>query len=139
MSDSEDPTSISEEDITAEDIRELVETRKEEVELEKEKQITRRQELESEERQAKRALEAQIEDRERQRDYQDRIDKRNQRYGLAIIILLLIFFGYLVWQGETQMVFEIIRILVYGGAGWFAGNSVGKAQAERQSVDGSSR
>ena len=81
MSDSEDPTSISEEDITTEDIRELVETRKEEVELEKEKQITRRQELESEERQAKRALEAQIEDRDRQRDYQNRIDKRNQRYA----------------------------------------------------------
>ena len=37
MSDSEDPTSISKEDIIAEDIRELVETRKEEVELEKEK------------------------------------------------------------------------------------------------------
>lgn|GEM_PF-2637240 len=49
-------------DLTAEDIRELIEAQKEEVELERERQKTRRVELESEERKAEQALEAQLKD-----------------------------------------------------------------------------
>lgn len=131
-----DPDSGSgglEDDITAEDLRELVEARKEEVELEKVKQVTRRKELESEERHAKRSLEAQMEDRSDKRDHQNRIHERNSRYGLVIIVLVLIFFGYLVWLGHTEIVYEIVRVLLYGGAGWVAGQSFGRAKASLQS------
>lgn len=117
-------------DLTREDIRDLIEAQKKEVELEREKQETRRLELEYEERQAKRSLEAQLEDREQAREFQQEKDKREQKYGLVLIVAVLIFLGYLVWLGHTEMVFEIIRILVYGGAGWTAGRSVGKASAQ---------
>lgn len=135
MSDSGEDSDASQEELTSADIRRMFEAQKEQAEVEKEKQVTRRKELEYQKEQAERALETQLEDRDRQRDHENRIDRRNQRYGLVIITLLVIFFGYLVWLGETAMVTEIIRILIYGGAGWFAGNSVGKAQAGMNASD----
>lgn len=134
MADADD--SSDKDDLSPEDLRDLIDVQREELEVEKEKQETRRMELESQERQAKRALEAQLQDREQQREFQDRKSKREQRYGLGYVALFLIFFGYLVWLGYTEIVYEIIRILVYGGAGWAAGNSVGRAQARRGSANG---
>jgi hypothetical protein len=120
-------------DVTGEDIRELIETQQKRVEVEKEKEETRRLELESEERKAKRAIEAQLKDRERAREFQDQIDQRNQRYGTALIFLSMLFLGFLVWLGHTGLVFEIIRVVVYGGSGAIAGNAYGKAQARLES------
>lgn len=53
-----------------------------------------------------------------------------------MIIAVFFFLGYLVWLGHTEMVFEIIRILVYGGAGWTAGQSVGKASVQLNKGNG---
>jgi cation transport ATPase len=128
--------SSDEPDLTREDIHELIQTQQKQVEVEKEKQKTRRQELESEERKAKHALEAQLKDRERAREYQNKINQRNQRYGLVIISIAVLFLGYLVWLGHTGLVFEIIRVLVYGGSGAIAGNAYGKAQAQIQMDSG---
>lgn len=131
---SEEPS--GEPELTREDIHELIQTQQKQVEVEKEKQKTRRQELESEERKAKHALEAQLKDRERAREYQDKTDQRNQRYGLAIILISAFFLGFLVWHGHTGLVFEIIRVLVYGGSGAIAGSAYGKAQARLQPNSG---
>jgi len=125
----DDEGSSDEPDLTREDIQELIQTQQKQVEVEKEKKKTRRQELESEERKAKHALEAQLKDRERAREYQDKTDQRNQRYGVAIISMSLAFLGFLVWLGHTGLVFEIIRVLIYGGSGAVAGSAYGKAQA----------
>ena len=119
-------------DLTSEDLRNLIEAQKEEAQLELEKQKTRRLELEAEERQAERALEAQLKDREGQRKFQESKSKREQRYGIVYFLMLLVFFGYLVWLGYTDIVYEIIRVLLYGGAGWAAGRSVGAAQSGSQ-------
>ncbi|PQJ35504.1 hypothetical protein BSZ35_13625 [Salinibacter sp. 10B] len=127
------PSSSGEPDLTREDIQELIQTQQKQVEVEKEKQETRRQELESEERKAKHAVEAQLKDRERAREYQNKVDQRSQRYGLVIILIAVLFLSYLVWLGHTGLVFEIIRVLVYGGSGAIAGNMYGKAQARIQS------
>ncbi|WP_263790516.1 hypothetical protein [Salinibacter sp.] len=123
-------------DLTAEDIRELIEAQKEEVELERERQKTRRVELESEERKAEQALEAQLKDRERQREFLQEQNRRQEWLGLAFLIVVALFLGWLVWLGYTEMVFEIIRIIVYGGAGWAAGSQVGKASAQTDSMTG---
>lgn len=131
MSDDESSSESVPEEVTRQDLRDLIEAQKQEVELEREKQETRRQELEYEERQAKRALEAQLEDRKRAREYQQEENQRQERYGLLIFAAAFAFLGWLAYLGYTDMVFEIIRIVVYGGAGWTAGQSVGKANVQQ--------
>lgn len=134
----EDPSESEgvEKELTQEDIRDLIEAQKEEVELEKERQKTRRLELEYEERKAKHSLEAQLEDRKQERKFRQEKNKREQRYGLVLLAMVIIFLGYLVWLGYTEMVYEIIRIFVYGGAGWAAGSAAGKASAQQHVGNG---
>lgn len=124
------------EDVGIEDLRDLIEAQKEEHRLEQEKEKTRRLEIESQERQAEQALEAQLEDRERQREYQAEKNITDQRYGLGYFFMILVFFGFLVWQGNAEIVYEIIRVSLYGGIGWAAGQSYGKSKAQRQSASG---
>lgn len=136
MSDSEEESDEVGDEVSSADIRELIETRKEELEIERDKQEIRKLELEVEERKAKRALDAQLEDRDRAREFQSEKSRREQRYGVVYFFLLLLFFGYLVWLGHTNIVYEIIRVLLYGGAGWAAGQSYGRATAGVSVPDG---
>lgn len=126
----EEPEDFS--DVDEDMLREMVEAQREEAQARQREQEIRKLELEKNEREAERALEAQMEDRDRQREHQDRAHSRNQRYGLAVILVGVLFLGFLFWNGHTNTAYEIIRVLILGGGGFAAGKKYGEGVAGGQ-------
>jgi cation transport ATPase len=117
-------------------LQEFAESQKKQAEVREKELALQREKLNKEERQGERALEAQLEDRKRQRDHQDRIHRRNQRYGIAIILFVLAFLGFLVFYNQPEMAFEIIKLVVYGASGYYAGKKAGKYEALSRDPNG---
>lgn len=117
------------EDVDPDTLRELAQAQLEEAEARKHEVELEKRRLEEQSKQAKHSLKAQREDNDSERQHQDRIHQRNSRYGIAIIGGFLFFLGFLVWDGQPDMAFEIIKVIVYGGVGYAAGNQYGKGVA----------
>lgn len=111
-------------------IQQFIEAQLEDARVRERELDLREQELEYNQQQAEASLEAQLEDRENQREYFDRIHRRNQRYGTAIISLVLFFLGFLVYIGQQQIALEIVKLAAFGGAGFWAGKKVGENTSE---------
>lgn len=45
--------------------------------------------------------------------------------------------GYLVWSGNADMAYEVIKLAVYGGGGWASGQAYGKAKGQTEQRNGS--
>lgn len=112
---------------TEETLQQLAEAQMKDAEVREKELALKEKELEKNEREAQRALDAQLQDRELDREHHNRIHKRNTWSGTVIISLALLFLGFLVWYGHPQIAFEIIKVCVYGGVGYFAGKQAGKA------------
>lgn len=131
-------TDHPDEGIDTEILHELAEAQKEEAQVRREEQELKRFELEQNAEHARHSLEAQLKDLERERSHEDRIHKRNQRYGLALFFLGFTFLGFLVWNGQANMALEVIKVIVYGGAGYVAGKQYGRGLAKSESSSSAS-
>jgi multidrug efflux pump subunit AcrA (membrane-fusion protein) len=113
-----------------ETIQNFIEAQLEDAKVRERELDIRERELELNKEQAKASIDAQIEDRKHQREHFDRIHQRKQRYGIALIVLVLLFLGFLVYAGEQEIALELIKLAVFGGGGYYAGKKVGATSGE---------
>lgn len=137
MESADPPEEFEGNDIDAETLQAFAEAQKEDAEARQREMQLKEKELEKNERQAKRATEAQLENLSQEREHQNRIHKREQRHGIVIIGFAFLFMGYLVWSGNADMAYEVIKLAVYGGGGWAAGQAYGKAKGQTEQRNGS--
>lgn len=143
MNESEDalPPDNSDEasSLSEETINEFIEVQREDAQIRKEELEIRKQELEANREQAKRSLEAQVEDRENHRDYLLNREKIQQRYGSVLALLVFAFLGALVYMEQPQIAMEIVKVVVFGGGGYYAGKMVGQyGEGKEEQVAGDS-
>jgi ElaB/YqjD/DUF883 family membrane-anchored ribosome-binding protein len=115
---------------TEETLQQFAEAQLKDAEVREKELALKEKQLKQNKQQAQQSLEAQLQDRERARDHQNRIHKRNTWSGTGIIGVAFLFLGFLVWYGHPQIAFEIIKVCVYGGVGYFAGKQAGKAASQ---------
>jgi hypothetical protein len=122
----ESPTENRGETVDHDLLERVVEAQVEDARVRERELEVRERELELNREEAEASIQAQVEDRENQRDHYNRIHRRKQRYGIALIVIVLIFLGFLVYIGEQQIALELVKLAVYGGGGYWAGKAVGQ-------------
>lgn len=108
---------------SAELVKAILENQAKEIELKKQEEETNKQKLKYNYDIAKQSLQLQKEDRREQREHQKVFWDRLMLFGGFIAVILLILVWLAMSYGKENFLIEIVKIIGYGGAGFWAGSS----------------
>ncbi len=101
-----------------------------EIELRKQAEDNKKQNLKYNYDLAKQSLQVQLEDRREQRAHQKVLWKWFMWFGAFLILIVSGFVCWALYLGKETFLLEIIRILFYGGSGFCAGVSLRKMKKD---------
>lgn len=109
--------------VSAELAKTIIENQTKEIELKKQEEDTKRQALKYNYDIAKQSLQLQKEDRKEQREHQKVFWKWLLIFSGVTAVMLLILVWIAMYFDKENFLIEIIKIIGYGGAGFWAGSS----------------
>lgn len=110
-------------------VERFVDTQEKELQIKQQELAQRERESEYNYQLAQRSIEAQERDREAHRNYFKNHQKNRYIFVTIISILILIFLGFTIWKGETELVMDIVKIVSYLVAGGLGGYAIGYNKA----------
>ena len=109
--------------VSAELAKTIIENQTKEIELKKQEEDTKRQLLKYNYDIARQSLQLQKEDRNEQREHQKKLLKWLMIFGGFIALVLLVLVWIAMYFDKENFLIEIVKIIGYGGAGFWAGSS----------------
>lgn len=117
--------------LSPEIVKKFVETQEKELEIRQQEIAQRDKELEVEYDLAKRSLDAQERDRDRNRNHFSSFLLRRYIFIGVLTFIAILFLGFSLWIGESDIAMEIIKVASYIIAGGLGGYAIGYNKANR--------
>ncbi|MBR0204422.1 MAG: hypothetical protein IJQ56_08665 [Synergistaceae bacterium] len=116
--------------VSAELAKTIIENQTKEIELKKQEEDTKKQALKYNYDIARQSLQLQKEDRKEQREHQKIFWDRLMLFGGFIAVVLLVLVWIAMYFGKENFLLEIVKIIGYSGAGFWAGSSRQKRNSQ---------
>lgn len=121
------------ENLSPEIVKKFVETQEKELEIRQQELAQRERESEIDYELAKKSIDAQERDRNKNREYFSGYQRRRYYFIGALSFLAILFLGFALWIGESNIAMEIVKVASYIIAGGLGGYAIGYNRAQRES------
>ena len=118
--------------LTNETIQDLLSVQKQELSIRLEEVRRDNAEISHNQSIAKQSIDAQERDRKHNREEITKRQKNSQLFVMAVIVAILVFAGYAIFSGQTDLVLDILKIIVgfAGGMGYQAYKTYNKPDTD---------